>query len=136
MIFEDCICFQLGRIARKITKHYKDKIAPFGLTHGQFFMLVALMEEDGILAGQLAAKVALDRATTTGLLDRLQREGWIERRPDKKDRRALRIHMTERALSQRDKFFHIFEEINGHFLNRFSSEEWKAFQVLLAKLEY
>ncbi len=134
MIFEDCICFQLGRITRKITKHYRDKIAAFGLTHGQFFMLVAILEEEGMLPSQLAEKTALDRATTTGLLDRLERDGWIERRPDSVDRRALRIHLSPNALKHRDSLLSIFEETNDQFLKRFSPEEWKQFQSFLGKL--
>ena len=135
MIFQDCICFQLGAVGRKITRYYKDKIASLGLTHGQFFMLVALFEEDGMLPSQLADKTALDRPTTTGLLDRLERDGWIERRLDPSDRRTLRVHLTAKALQARDSILFIFEETNGQFLTRFSPEEWALFQSFLKRLE-
>jgi MarR family transcriptional regulator, organic hydroperoxide resistance regulator len=135
MIFQDCICFQLGAVGRKITRYYKDKIASLGLTHGQFFMLVALFEEDGMLPSQLADKTALDRPTTTGLLDRLERDGWIERRLDPSDRRTLRVHLTSKALQARDRILFIFEETNGQFLTRFSREEWALFQSFLQRLE-
>jgi DNA-binding MarR family transcriptional regulator len=135
MIFQDCICFQLGAVGRKITRYYKDKIASLGLTHGQFFMLVALFEEDGMLPSQLADKTALDRPTTTGLLDRLERDGWIERRLDPTDRRTLRVHLTSKARQARQAVISIFEETNGQFLSRFSPEEWKLFQSFLRRLE-
>jgi MarR family transcriptional regulator, organic hydroperoxide resistance regulator len=135
MIFNDCICFQLGAVSRKITRYYKDRIAPLGLTHGQFFMLVALLDEDGALPSHLADKTALDRPTTTGLLDRLERDGWIERRLDASDRRTLRVHLTPKALDERKALLAIFEEINGQFLQRFSRTEWMQFQSFLARLD-
>lgn len=135
MIFKDCICFQLGAISRKITRYYKDRLSPLGLTHGQFFMLVALFEEDGALPSRLADKAALDRPTTTGLLDRLERDGWIERRLDASDRRTLRVHLTPRALQERSRILSIYEDINGRFLERFSKQEWELFQRLLRRLE-
>lgn len=135
MIFKDCICFQLGAISRKITRYYKDRLSPLGLTHGQFFMLVALFEEDGALPSRLADKTALDRPTITGLLDRLERDGWIERRLDSSDRRALRVHLTSRALQERPRILAIYEDINGRFLEKFSKEEWELFQSLLRRLE-
>ena len=135
MIFQDCICFQLGRITKKITRYYRDKISAFGFTHGQFFMLVAIFEEESLLPSQLAEKTALDRSTTTGLLDRLERDGWIERQPDSNDRRALRIHLSPKAEKNRNSILSIFDEINSQFVNRYSKEEWRQFQSLLQKLE-
>jgi MarR family transcriptional regulator, organic hydroperoxide resistance regulator len=135
MIFKDCICFQLGAVSRRITRYYKDRIASLGLTHGQFFMLVALLDEDGALPSHLADKTALDRPTITGLLDRLERDGWIERRLDRHDRRTLRVHLTPKALEERQTIISIFEEINGRFLQRFSPKEWIQFQSFLTRLE-
>lgn len=135
MVFQDCICFQLGRITRKITRYYRDKISVFGLTHGQFFMLVAIFEEESLFPSQLAAKTALDRPTTTGLLGRLERDGWIERRHDSNDRRALRIHLSPKAEKNRNSILSIFEKINSQFVNRYSRQEWKLFQSLLNRLE-
>ncbi|MGA2401219.1 MAG: MarR family transcriptional regulator [Syntrophobacteraceae bacterium] len=135
MVFNDCICFQLGALSRKITRYYKEKVTSMGLTHGQFFLLVALYDEDGLLPSQLADKTALDRATITGLLDRLERDGWTERRTDPNDRRILRIHLTARALQAREVIVSIFEVTNGRFLGRFSPEEWSLFQSFLKRLE-
>ena len=135
MTFDQCICFQLGRLSKKITQHYKEKIAEFDLTHSQFFMLMAVTAMEGSLPSQLAEETDSDRGTTTGLIDRLERDGWLERRPFPKDRRALSIHLSPKAKKHREKLISIFDEINGHFRNRFSADEWKQFQHFLGKLE-
>lgn len=135
MTFQDCICFQLGSLSRKISRHYRDRIAEFNLTHSQFFILMAVIELEGAQPSQLAEKTVTDRATTTGLIDRLERDGWVERRPDGTDRRTLRIYLSQKAKAHKEAFVALFDEINGSFINRFTPKEWKQLQGLLGKLE-
>lgn len=135
MAFQDCICFQMGKAARKVTKAYREEIAHYGLTHGQFFMLVAVLEEEGLLPSELAEKTAQDRATTTGLLDRLENDGWITRKADKKDRRSLRIYLTPHAEKHREALMKLFEETNRRYIDRFTREEWEQMQSFLLRLE-
>jgi DNA-binding MarR family transcriptional regulator len=134
MAFQDCICFQLGKALRKVSRAYREEIAHYGLTHGQFFMLVAVMEEEGLLPSELAEKIAQDRATTTGLLDRLEKDGWIERRMDMQDRRSLRIFLTPHARRRRGAVMGLFEETNRKFISRFTREEWEDMQSFLGRL--
>ncbi|QTA91269.1 MarR family winged helix-turn-helix transcriptional regulator [Desulfonema magnum] len=135
MPFKDCICFQLGKTLRQITKAYRNEINSYKLTHGQFFMVVAVMEEEGLLPSELAVKTSQDRSTTTGLLDRLEKDGWIERRPDDKDRRSLRIYLTPYGKHHRESVLKIFEETNHNFINRFTQDEWFQMQNFLNRLE-
>jgi MarR family transcriptional regulator, organic hydroperoxide resistance regulator len=133
--FKDCICFQLGKTVRQVSKAYRKEITSYRLTHGQFFMIVAVMEAEGLLPSELADKTSQDRATTTGLLDRLEKDGWIERRPDKKDRRSLRIFLTPYANGNREAILALFEETNKKFLNCFTQKEWSQMQDYLNRLD-
>lgn len=135
MGFNECICFQLGKTVRQVTKVYRNEIASHKLTHGQFFMIVAIMEEEGLLPSELADKTSQDRATTTGLLDRLQKDGWIERRSDRNDRRSLRIFLTPEARNKKDDILNLFEKTNQKFLNCFSRKEWEQMKNFLARLD-
>lgn len=135
MPFKDCMCFRLSKALRRVSKVYRDEIASYGLTHGQFFLLVAIMEEEGLLPSELADKTSQDRPTITGLLDRLEKDGWIERRPDTRDRRSLRIHLAPRAIECRKALLTLFEESNQKFLDRFSQEEWDLMDSFLVRLE-
>jgi len=135
MIFEDCICFRLGALSRKISRHYRDRIAEFNLTHSQLFILAQVIEMEGATPSQLAEKTFTDRATVTGLIDRLERDGWVERRPGRSDRRTLCVYLSEKAKEHRDSFVALFSEINGSFIHRFTANEWKQLQKLLSRLE-
>lgn len=135
MPFEDCLCYQLGKTVRKVTRAYRDEIATHKLTHGQFFVIVAIMEEEGLLPSELAEKTSQERATITGLLDRLAKDGWIERRPDEIDRRSLRIYLTPSANQHRKAILDLFEKTNQKFLTCFTHEEWSQMQDFLNRLE-
>lgn len=135
MVFKDCVCFQLGKTVRLVTKAYRKEISNYKLTHGQFFMMVAVLEEEGLLPSELANKTSQDRATTTGLLDRLEKDGWIERRADRADRRSLRIFLTPHARTHKDNLLQLFEETNQKFLNCFTREEWSQMRDFLNRLD-
>lgn len=135
MLFQDCVCFQLGKTVRQVTKAYRNEIFRYKLTHGQFFMMVAILEEDGLLPSELAGKTAQDRATITGLLDRLEKDGWIRRKADTDDRRSLRIYLTPKAEKHRQGILNLFERTNHKFLDCFTPEEWQQMQGFLDRLD-
>ncbi len=92
-------------------------------------MLIAILEEDGITPSQLAEKVALDRTTTTGLLDRLEKADWIKRHHDEADRRTLLIYITEKAKKHKNEILQLFKETNKGFLARFQRKSGGNFRT-------
>ena len=96
---------------------------------------MAIIEEDGLQPSQLAEKIELDRPTTTGLLDRLERDGWVERSLDKDDRRSFRIYLSSKGKKHKAALQNLFESTNRKMLDRFTTEEWTQLQMLLLKLE-
>ncbi len=135
MLFKDCLCFSLGKVSREMTKHYRAKLDNYGLTQPQFFLLIALYEDDNILISRLAEKVALDKATLTGILDRLERDGYVKRVYGKKDRRSVAIKLTEKAIGLKDELKRIYNETNNYFLSKLTENEYNVFQSIISKLE-
>ncbi len=135
MLFQECICFALGKVSRQMTRVYRARLTQYGLSQPQFFLLIALYEEDGILITRLAEKVALDKSTLTGILDRLERDGFVTRLANPDDRRTLYVRLTERARSLRDDLTQIYNETNQQFLTRLTDRERVVFDVILKKLE-
>ena len=135
MHLNDCICFSLSKISRKMSKIYREKLEEYGITQPQFFLLIALYDEDNILISKLAEKVSLDRATLTGILDRLERDGYVERVFSKNDRRAIYIKLTFKATNMENKLRAIYEKTNSAILSKLSKEEYDTFQKIIYKLE-
>lgn len=98
------LCFEILSLAAAIDRDCAALLAPHGLSEGRFVLLFLLHAagQGGLAPNQLAEQAGISRATVTGLLDGLAREGLIERLPDAHDRRALRIQLTPRgqALAQ------------------------------------
>ncbi|OLT35723.1 hypothetical protein BJF79_32125 [Actinomadura sp. CNU-125] len=70
-----------------------------GVSPAGFFMLRVLASEDGLRPGELAKRLMQAPATVTSVADTLERNGLLERRRDERDRRAVRLHVTEAGLA-------------------------------------
>src|ERR671911_1728736 len=60
-------------------------------------VLIPLLEEDGLRMGEIARRARLSKQTMTTMVRLCERDGLVERRPDPADRRATRVHLTEKA---------------------------------------
>jgi len=134
MLFQEGICFSLIKVSRQVTRTYRERLTQYGLSQPQFFLLIALYEEDNILITRLAEKVALDKSTLTGILDRLERNQLVIRQANPNDRRALYVRLTERSRSLRGALTHIYDTANQHFLSQLTDHERKVFDEILHKL--
>jgi DNA-binding MarR family transcriptional regulator len=61
--------------------------------------LLALGHEGSLAMGDLARRVAVTEKTITGLVDRLERDGLVERRRDGADRRVIHVALTARGAA-------------------------------------
>lgn len=100
------LCFQTLSLAAAIDRDCAALLAPHGLTEGRFVLLFLLEAAgEGLAPNHLAEQAGVTRATVTGLLDGLQRDGLIERHADTADRRALRIRLTRKGRQLAGKMF-------------------------------
>lgn len=87
----------LRRIIRAIDLHSKYLATHYGLTGPQLVILQELKHNDQIPIRQITKAVHLSHATVTGILDRLEKRGLVKRQRDQKDKRIVRIYLTESA---------------------------------------
>lgn len=69
--------------------------ARYGLSMGKFTVLMQLLQagKQGLTPSKCAERAGVTRGTITGLLDGLEREGWVRRQPHTVDRRMLTIQL-------------------------------------------
>lgn len=100
---ETCLAFL--RATADVQSALDAHFGRYGLSMGKFTLLMQLFQagEAGLTPSDCAVRLAVSRATITGLLDGLERDRLIERRPCPSDRRRLSVHLTEagRSLMQR-----------------------------------
>ncbi len=69
----------------------------YELTHVQVFVLNQLHKQDGLTQTELSGRMDIGTVTVSGLVDRLEAKGYVERRADDKDRRAKRVWLTPKV---------------------------------------
>lgn len=94
---EDCISFVIGKAAQQVTRRARELLAPFGVTPVQYAVLKVLCGTKRLSGAEIGARLVLDSASITGVVDRLEALGFVEREADPKDRRVHRIIATRRA---------------------------------------
>ncbi|WP_102192675.1 MarR family winged helix-turn-helix transcriptional regulator [Microbacterium aurantiacum] len=100
---ENQLCFALVTAARNVVAIYRPILEPLGLTHPQYLVMLALWERAPRTLNDLAADLALEPATASPLVKRLEKEGLVARQRSAGDERRLDITLTDagRALRER-----------------------------------
>ena len=127
---EDCIIFQLAKAYQKAHGLFKKRLLPYELTPIQHLILEALWLEDGISQKDIGTRLVLDRATLSGVLDRMSAGGWIIKEQDPDDKRTLRICLTEKGIDMKTRLAHERNQANEELLSSLNLEE----KVLLKRL--
>jgi DNA-binding MarR family transcriptional regulator len=100
----------------------------------QALVLHALYDEENISAGELGKRLGLDSATLSGVLDRMEENGWLIRNAFKEDKRVVNIVLTEKSRQIRDRFLKETSELNREILSIFNTEERLLFVRMLKDL--
>lgn len=128
--YDDCIVFLLAKAYQRAHSVFKKRLSSYGLTPIQHLVLEALWMEEGISAGELGRRLALDAATLSGVLDRLADNNWIDKRPDSIDRRIVRVFLSDKGKDKRPDLSNERELANIEIMNELTFEE----RVLLKRL--
>jgi DNA-binding MarR family transcriptional regulator len=90
-----CLCLHVQRAARSLGRLFDDALRPFGVTNGQFSLLMSLNRPEPPQMRAVADLLAMDRTTLTAALKPLERQGLLTIAVDPADRRGRRLTLTE-----------------------------------------
>ena len=88
------IGYMLSDVARLIRTVFDRRVRDLGLTRAQWLVLTRVYRRPGVSQTELADMLEIDRASAGRMIDRMEKNGWVERRPDNGDRRINRLHLT------------------------------------------
>jgi DNA-binding MarR family transcriptional regulator len=89
--------YLLSDVTLLFRKHFDRRAVAFGLTRAQWRATKMLYHREGLRQTELAEFLEMEPIAVGRVIDRLQSAGFVERRPDPKDRRAWRLYITEQA---------------------------------------
>ena len=128
------LCYKLSLVMRRVQRYYESRLAPFGITPVQFYVFSVLWLNDGIKFKDLAERVSMDGATLSGILDRMERAGYVARGEDPEDRRSLLVFLTEQARENGPAIVQLAETLDREIKERFSGDDYRIFLTILDQM--
>lgn len=105
--------YQINHLARLLEQALRREIEPHGVVPGQFAQLLALYEQEPLSQRELCERVQIEQSTMAYTLQRMERDGLIERVADPTDQRRVRISLTERARHRRTALVEAARAVNN-----------------------
>jgi len=124
--------FLLSDVSRLLRRRFDERARASGASVAQWRVLKILLRTPGLNQGQLAELLEVEPITACRMIDRLEEAGFVERRRDPADRRAWRIHLTDKAGPVLDELHVLAADLIEETLQGFSSRQR---EELIAALE-
>ena len=129
--FETSLPMVLYHTLDAVMPPFRAIFARFGLTEQQWRVLRVLWEQDGKPLLALAEKTLIQPPSLVGVVDRLQRDGLVERRRSRQDRRVVRVCLTGGGKALKGRVTPLVDAAYSHLESTVSERDWA---VLLATL--
>lgn len=132
---DEYIGYVLSDVARLIRTVFDRRVRDIGLTRAQWLVLTRLYRRPGASQTELADMLEIDRASAGRMIDRMQKNGWVERRADSEDRRINRLYLTDDARRAHKEMWTIAETTVDDALATLSAAEREQFTRLAARVK-
>jgi DNA-binding MarR family transcriptional regulator len=126
----ECMVFLLGKAYQKAHGSFKKQLKKYGLTNMQHLVLEGLWYDEGMTAAELCKLLIMDKATASGILERMEDTGWIIKKQDPDDGRVQQLYTSKKANDLKEKLINERKKANKSILKKFPLEE----QLLLKRL--
>jgi DNA-binding MarR family transcriptional regulator len=104
------------------------------ITVPQLEIIACLDRTKGLSLSEIAERLLVTGGNITGLIDRMERDGYVHRVRDKTDRRVVKALLTEKGFELYKSFYPRYKKIMQRINSGLTEEERKQLQRLLKKL--
>lgn len=133
--------FRLGFLVHDVSRLRRTVVdkafSPLGITRSQWWVLANLSRHhgEGMMQTELAGVLDIGKVALGGLIDRLEANGYVERRADPVDRRAKRIELTETGAALLSDIQARASLINREMMEGISVAEIQATEDILHRMK-
>ena len=110
------------------------RIAPHGVTRGQWYFLRVLWTKDGLSQRELSERVGMMEPTTVIALRSMEKAGLIRRVPSTDDRRVTHVRLTAKAKRMRDGLLRLARGINTQAGEGIAAEDIAVFRRVIMRM--
>jgi DNA-binding MarR family transcriptional regulator len=133
MVVEDRLIFLISKVYQKLITNLQKAFSESGIevTPIQVMLLFFLQKNDGLSLTQISQGLILENPTVTGLIDRLEKSGYVKRSDHPNDRRVYLVYLTEKGNMVANKALPIVRRLNEQIKEGYSKEEIEGFKKVL-----
>ena len=133
--FEKSVGFWVCQTSHALQRAFNEELAPQGVTYRQAQVLGCLALEGELSQTDLADRMGIEPPTLVGILDRMERDGWIRRDGDKTDRRRKLIQPTPAAKPVWSKIVGVAKRVRARASRGMSAAELALLKKLLTRIQ-
>jgi MarR family transcriptional regulator, transcriptional regulator for hemolysin len=127
--------FLLREVSRRFVLRFEEHARSISLTLPQCKVLIRLENNEGVSQARLAELTDVDAMTMVRILDRMEAEGLLERRPDPADRRARCLYVTAKAKPLLDEIWRLGDLTRSEVFAGIRKSELHAFMDVLERMD-
>lgn len=133
MAADDRLIFLISKVCQKLITNLQKTFSESGMevTPIQVMLLFFLQKNDGSSLTQVSHGLMLENPTVTGLIDRLEKSGYVKRSDHPNDRRVYLVYLTEKGRKVANKALPIVKNLNEQIKEGYSREEIENFKKVL-----
>ncbi len=128
------ICHKIQKSAFYYKRLMNQILAPYQLTFAQYQVLKTIQHHEGITAKDILIYIDSDKATLSGVLTRLEKNGLVLRHPDSNDRRLMHIYLTEKSRLFCKNIYEIEIMCESEMTGKIRSKDLKIFDSVYAQI--
>ena len=132
---DDFIGVVIADVARLLRTAFDRRVRRLGITRAQWLVLTRLHRHPGASQSELADMMEVERASAGRMIDRLEANGWVERRAQDGDRRVKRVYLTAEAERVHRRIWRVAEETVEDALADLSAREAAQLRALLTRVK-
>lgn len=125
---------EIGMIARALDSISNIEFKEYDLTKGQYLYLIRICENPGIIQEKLAEMIKVDRTTAARAIQKLEANGFIEKKADGHNKKIKKLFPTEKGHAVYPFIQREHDHSNRVALARFSEEETETIFQLLQRV--
>lgn len=124
----------LAQVSKGVKSGSADVMRELGVHLGQNFLLEELWKEDRLTLGELARRMRVEVPTVTRMTKRMETAGLLTRVTDDRDRRMVRIALTDAGMALHDRLPAVLDDVARHALHGLTYEQREALIQLLTQV--
>jgi len=115
--------YLLARASQVVSGEFHESLKQWGLSVPEWRVLACLVDQEGLAVTELAAMSIMKQPRLTKLLDRMEAQNLVLRRPDARDRRRVLIHPTPEGRARVAPVLEAAKTHEAGILAPFTSDE-------------